>query len=110
MTRADIGIAVGAGTDIAMEAAGIVLVKSDIFDVVHARFMWLHISTHRNEFVLFVGVQRTRYTHCSRFIIPVRKSSVTSRSRWLSDGVEFRLCRHVEFDVEEIQAMQRGRV
>ena len=36
MTRADIGIAVGAGTDIAMEAAGIVLVKSDIFDVVHA--------------------------------------------------------------------------
>ena len=36
MTRANIGIAVGAGTDIAMEAAGIVLVKSDIFDVVHA--------------------------------------------------------------------------
>jgi P-type E1-E2 ATPase len=36
MTRADIGIAVGAGTDIAMEAAGIVLVKSNIFDVVHA--------------------------------------------------------------------------
>ncbi|OIM76332.1 hypothetical protein ATX95_10940 [Oenococcus oeni] len=43
LTRADIGIAIGAGTDVAVDSADVVLVKSNPFDIL--RFLKLARST-----------------------------------------------------------------
>ena len=45
LTRADVGIAIGSGTDVAVESAGIVLVQSNPLDVVKA--IELSGATHR---------------------------------------------------------------
>ena len=46
LTRADVGVAIGAGTDVAMESADIILMKSDLMDAVTA--IQLSHATIRN--------------------------------------------------------------
>ena len=46
LAQADIGVAMGAGTDVAMESAGVTLVKGDLMGIVRARY--LSRATMRN--------------------------------------------------------------
>jgi Cu2+-exporting ATPase len=48
LTRADVGIAIGSGTDVAIESAGIILVKSNPLDVV--KIFELSRATYRKMF------------------------------------------------------------
>ncbi len=47
LTRADIGIAIGSGTDVAVESAGLILVKSNPLDVV--RIVKLSLASYRKQ-------------------------------------------------------------
>ena len=47
LTRADIGIAIGSGTDVAAESAGLILVKSNPLDVV--KIVKLSLASYRKQ-------------------------------------------------------------
>lgn len=49
LARADVGIAIGAGTDIAIEAADMVLIKSDLLDVAKAVHLSHSVMTNIKE-------------------------------------------------------------
>ncbi len=58
LTQADVGFAIGAGTDVAMESADVVLMKSDPFDVVGA-----------------IVLSRATLTKMHRGVLPVHRQS-----------------------------------
>ena len=86
LTRADIGIAIGAGTDIAIDAADVVLMKSRLSDVPAA--IRLSRATlrniHENLFWAFF-LQCCGYSTCSRFVVSYLWMEIKSDVRRCSD-------------------------
>lgn len=56
LAQADIGIAMGTGTDVAMQNAGVTLVKGDLMGIVHAQQLSKHVmrNIRENLFLAFI--------------------------------------------------------
>ena len=62
LAAAEVGIAMGTGTDVAMESAGVTLLKGDLGGIVRARRLSQgHHEQHSAKPVLRVHLQRRRY-------------------------------------------------
>ena len=64
LAQADLGIAMGSGTDVAMETGGIVIIKNDLNDVISAiELSRADLWQDQAEHVLCPVLQRDRHPH-----------------------------------------------
>jgi Cu+-exporting ATPase len=82
LAKADIGIAMGTGTDVAMESAGVTLVKGDLLGIVRARRLSRATSAaiRQNLFLAFIYNAISVPAAAVGFISPMWASAAMSLS------------------------------
>ena len=80
LAAADVGIAMGTGTDVAIESAGVTLLKGDLTGIVRARAaVQGHDAQHPAEPVVRVHLQRRRHPDRRRRALPAHSACCSPR-------------------------------
>ena len=90
LAQADIGIAMGSGTDVAMETGNIVLMKNSLLDVPRAiTLSKMTMSKIRQNMFWYLVLQRLRYPCGCRRIISIYRLAVKPYDRRRRYGIKF---------------------
>ena len=73
LTAADVGIAVGSGTDVAIESADVILVKNDLKDVVTAIRLSRAVMRNIKENLFWAFIYNVCLLYTSPFAVPSRR-------------------------------------
>jgi P-type Cu+ transporter len=87
LAAADVGIAMGTGTDVAMESAGVTLLKGDLTGIVRARHLSAATMGNMRQNLFFAFIQCRRRPGGCRRSLPLPGHSVVADHRRGSHGL-----------------------
>jgi P-type E1-E2 ATPase len=93
LTQADVGIAMGSGTDIAMESGNVIIMKNNLNDVITAIKLSKETVGKIKQNMFFALLYNSLGNTYRRLSIRNIMTNPQTRICWIGNGFEFSFCR-----------------